>query len=114
MGLKITIVCCLLLCCLKGYSQETTSTQLYWVVVTNIHYRDHTIVRFYNQENQLVHEVKIVGVYIDVRVPKQKRILDQLAKEYIDRTASSAEKTQARHTIHLNAKTLSRVMKRQS
>lgn len=113
MGLKITLVCCLIFCCLKGYSQEKTSTQLYWVVVTNIHYRDHTIVRFYDQEDKLVHEVKIVGVYIDVRVPKQKRILDQLAKEYIERTTSSAEKTQARHTIHLNARTLSLVKMRQ-
>jgi hypothetical protein len=113
MGLRIIMVCGLLLCYVRGYSQDTTSTQLYWVVETNIHYRDNTIVRFYDQENVLVHEVKIIGVHIDARVPKKKRILDQLAKEFIERAISSSEKTQSDHSIHLNAKTLSIVMRQQ-
>ena len=113
MGLKISMVCCLLLWFVSGHSQNTRSTQLYWVVETNIHYRDHTIVRFYDQKNVLVHEVKIIGVYIDVRIPKQKKILDQLAKEYIERTISSSEKTHTKHAIYLNAKTLSLVTRRQ-
>jgi hypothetical protein len=113
MGLKISLVCCLLLWDVSGLSQDTRSPQLYWVVETNIHYRDHTIVRFYDQEDVLVHEVKIVGVYINVRIPKQRRILDQLAKEYIERAMSSAEKPHTKHTIRLNTKTLDPVTKRQ-
>jgi hypothetical protein len=113
MRLKISMICCLLLCYVSGHSQETRSTKLYWVVETNIHYRDHTIVRFYDQENVLVHEVKIIGVYIDIRIPKQKKILDQLAKEYIERAILSAEKIHTKHTFYLNAKTLSLVTRRQ-
>ena len=50
--LKIIMVCCLLFWYVRGYSQDTRSTRLYWVVETNIHHRDYTIVRFYNQENE--------------------------------------------------------------
>jgi hypothetical protein len=50
-------------------------------------------VRFYNQENQKVHEVTLMGVYIDIRVPKQRRKLDQLLKEHIERMGTSLQKT---------------------
>ncbi len=113
MRLKMILLFALFLFSVKIYSQDTKSPELYWVVETNIHYRTYSIVRFYNTENIKVHEVKIMGVYLDVRVPKQKRILDQLAKEYLERASSSAEKTQSKHTIHLNAKTLSLVKMRQ-
>ena len=77
----------------NSYAQDTKAPQLYWVVETNIHHRNCTIVRFYNQENKKVHEVTLMGVYIDIRVPKQRRKLDQLLKEHIERVGTSLQKT---------------------
>jgi hypothetical protein len=79
----------LLLFALGGYSQDARPSQLYWVVETNSHHRNCTIVRFYNQANQKVHELKLMGVHIDIRAPKHKRRLDQLLKEYLERAAAA-------------------------
>ena len=52
------------------------SDSLYWVVETNIHHPNYTIVHFYNYRNVKVHEVRMQGVYIDIRNPKQRKKLD--------------------------------------
>ena len=73
-------------------AQPLNSAPAYWVVETNVFFRDCTIVKFYDQQNQLVHEVKIMGVYIDISKPKQKRKLDELLKNYNERLIISAKK----------------------
>jgi hypothetical protein len=113
MHLKMILLCPLLLLSAKALSQDTKVPQLYWVVETNIHHQNYTIVRFYNLENVKVHEVKIMGVQIDVRFPKQKRILDQLVNEYMERAIPSG-KTKTEHYIYLSEKiSRSLVTKRQ-
>jgi hypothetical protein len=82
-----------------AHSQQTTSAELYWVVETNIRYRNYSIVRFYNQNDVQVHEVKINGVYINIRKPKQKRKLDQLVKEYNERMIASSKKNKSKPSI---------------
>ena len=77
-------------------AQQVDQTPSYWVVETNIRHPNFTIVRFYDVQDQLVHEVKIMGVYIDVRKPKQKRKLDQLLKTYHERIVASLAKSKLR------------------
>ena len=93
MKLTLLSILFILVLVINGYAQEAKAPQLYWVVETNIHHRNCTIVRFYNQENQKVHEVTLMGVHIDIRVPKQRRKLDQLLKEHIERVEISLRKT---------------------
>lgn len=89
----------LLLASVGAHAQQTKSSQLYWVVETNIHYRNYSIVRFYDQHNVQVHEVKIDGVYINIRKPKQKRKLYQLLKEYNERMIASSKKNKSKRSI---------------
>jgi hypothetical protein len=93
MKLTLFSILLILFLAINGYAQETKVPQLYWVVETNIHHRNCTIVRFYNKENQKVHEVTLMGVHIDIRVPKQRRKLDQLLKEHIERVETSLQRT---------------------
>ena len=52
----------------------------YWVVETNINQKNFSIVRLYDSSNNLVHEVKMEGVYFDATRSKHRKMLDQLLK----------------------------------
>lgn len=106
MRLKMILLFALFLMSARTYSQDTKAPQLYWVVETNSYYRDYTVVRLYNEENIEVYEVKIMGVNIDVRFSKQRKILDQLVKEYLERALSSAERMTTEHVLHIDGKDL--------
>ncbi len=80
-------------------AQHTTSVNLYWVVETNIYYPRNSVVRFYDQRNFLVHEVKLDGVHIDIRVPRHKKKLDQLLKDYTDRAIVTSNRNKSRRSI---------------
>jgi hypothetical protein len=82
---------CLVVFTLEGYGQNQNSQQLYWVIETNIHYRDCTIVRFYTQKDDQVYELKLMGVSIDVQKPKQKKKLDQLLNVLSSRIITTSE-----------------------
>jgi hypothetical protein len=79
------------------FAQPTDS--LYWVVETNIHHPNYTIIHFYNHRNVKVHEVRLQGVYIDIRNPKQRKKLDLLMKQFNDRSVISSKRRKAKHTI---------------
>jgi len=72
---------------------------LYWVVETNIHHPNYTIVHFYNHRNVKVHEVRMQGVYIDIRNPKQRKKLDLLMKQFHDRSVTSSKRRKPKNTI---------------
>lgn len=72
----------------EGAAQRNYLPELYWVVESNIHYRNYTIVRFYDQENREVHNVKLMGVYVNICRPRQKKMLDQLLNELQEKMAS--------------------------
>jgi len=69
----------------KAYCQKNQVEKLYWVVENNIHYRDCSIVRFYNQNNMEVHKIKLQGVFLDVRIPKHRRKIEQLLRDYVEK-----------------------------
>ena len=72
---------------------------VYWVVETNIHNPTFTIVHFYNYRNVKVHEVRIQGVYLDIRNPKHRKKLDLLTKQYHERTLTSSKRKKVKDTI---------------
>ena len=82
--------------CAEIFAQQVDS--LYWVVETNIRYPNYTIVHFYNYRNVKVHEVRLEGIYIDIRNPRQRKKLDVLMKQFNDRTAAS-KRRRAKNTI---------------
>ena len=78
--------------------QAQSVDSVYWVVETNIHNPTFTIVHFYNYRNEKVHEVRMQGVYLDIRNPKHKRQLDLLMKKYHERTLTMSKRKKVRAT----------------
>ena len=81
----------------EGFAQPPDS--LYWVVETNIRYPNYTIVHFYNYRNVKIHEVRLQGVYIDIRNARQRKKLDLLMKQFIDRIVTTSKRKKAKNTI---------------
>jgi len=77
-------------------SQQVSTGTEYWVVET--HGRDsvYSIVRFYNGNNNLLHEVRIENVVINIQQRKYRKRLDQLLSVYQMRTSSSAKKVRSK------------------
>jgi hypothetical protein len=72
---------------------------VYWVVETNVRNPTYTIVHFYNYRNEKVHEVRMQGVYLDIRNPKHRKQLDLLMKQYHERTLTMSKRKKVRNTI---------------
>lgn len=54
----------------------------YWVVETNIHQKNFTLVKFYDANDALLDEIKLNGVYIDITKQKHRRKLNDLLYRY--------------------------------
>ena len=87
------------LTCVRVSSQPLKLSELFWVVETNKHHRSYSIVRFYDHNNVKVHEVKINGVFINIRKQKQRRKLDQLLKLYNERLAIASKRNLRKHSF---------------
>jgi len=79
--------------------QAQSVDSVYWVVETNIHNPTYTKVHFYNYRNEKVHEVRMQGVYLDIRNPKHRKQLDLLMKQYYERTLPMSKRKKVRNTI---------------
>ncbi|MBA4057305.1 MAG: hypothetical protein C0490_21505 [Marivirga sp.] len=96
----IIIVTVILLCITWAASaQHVKANTLYWVVETNINNPSYSVVKFYDRDNFLMHEVRLHGVYIDIRMPKHKKKLDQLLKDYTERVVASSKRNKSKRSI---------------
>ena len=82
-----------------GMSQKAASDDTYWVVETNNRDTVYSIVRFFDGNNNLLHEVKLDNIAIDIRHKKSRRRLDQLLTSYKMRSSSSAKKLRPRTSV---------------
>ena len=60
----------------SSLAQQEPITQNYWVVETNLKQRDYSIVRFYNQNHQLIYEEKLNGKYLNISRPRHVKRLN--------------------------------------
>ena len=65
---------------IAGHSSQS---QPYWVIETNRHQRDFTIIKFYNDQHVLIYEKKQVGVYFDLAKKRHIRRLDLMLQNYL-------------------------------
>jgi hypothetical protein len=63
-------------------AQDIKVIPAYWVVETNVNQKNFSIVRMYDAQHNLVHEVKMEGIYLNVSKAKHRKMLDQLLKGY--------------------------------
>ena len=53
----------------------------YFVVVeTNIYKQDHSFVKIYDEQDQLVYEEYIEGIYIDITIEKHHKLIQEVDK----------------------------------
>ena len=63
-------------------SCSTSLAQSYWVIETNRHQKNFTIIKFYNAKQELIYEVKKEGVYLNISKQRHRRKLDVMLKNY--------------------------------
>jgi hypothetical protein len=88
--MKRVVILSLLLLASAGVQAQRKQSPAYWVVETNINQKNFSIVRLYDNENKLVHEVRMDGVYFDVERPRHRKMLDQLLKGRYQRAENTA------------------------
>lgn len=78
-GIVKTVLCTALLLgfVMSTKAQSLPSDEGNWVVETNLNQKNYSIVRFYDQQGNLLYEEKLQGVYLDISRPKTRRILNK-------------------------------------
>jgi hypothetical protein len=74
--------------------------QPYWVIETNVHHRNFTIVKFYNAHHQLLYEEKYIGVYFNLSKKNHKRRLDLMLENYLQSGSPIAKKGNRAKTLN--------------
>ena len=64
-------------------SGNSSQAQPYWVIETNVHQKDFTIIKFYNDQHVIIYEKKQVGVYFDLSKKRYVRRLDLMLQNYL-------------------------------
>ena len=64
-------------------SAHSSQAQPYWVIETNLHQKDFTIIKFYNDEQMIIYEKKHIGVYYDLSKKRHVRRLDLMLQNYL-------------------------------
>lgn len=77
---------------------QTPKGELYWVVESNRHVADHSIVKIYDQEDKLVHETR-VPVRLDIQKRKHRKALTQIVKQYSDRLATNVKRNKSKSSV---------------
>lgn len=80
----------------SAYAQNKSNPDFYWVVETNSKDRSYSIVKLYNLENELVYEVRLEGLFVNVRNTRQRRLLDQLLRNYSERSTATVKRVRAK------------------
>jgi hypothetical protein len=80
-------------------AQQESHVPVYWVVETNVYQKDFTILKFYNGQNQLIHEVTLDRSFLDISKGRHKRKVEALFKKYRATGLTSSKKHKQRKSI---------------
>lgn len=80
-GLAFVSVC--------GYAQN------YWVIETTPRVINKTVIRFYDDQNRLVHDETLTGKTLDVRNRADRKWLDRKLKDFMRQQRTLASKKEA-------------------
>lgn len=95
-GLLLTLA---MIACTPGMSQHSALSEEYWVVETHTRDTVYSVVRFFDGNNVLLHEVRVENVAIDIEQKKHRKKLDQLLSEFKMRTANGAKKIRLKSSV---------------
>jgi hypothetical protein len=77
-------------CAITAKGQDARG-EVYWVVESNSNIPHYSVVKLYDQQNELVHEVKL-DTRLDITNRKHRRVLVQIVKRYSHRVAAGRKK----------------------
>jgi hypothetical protein len=72
--------------------------KLFWVVETNQNVPDYSLVRFYDGDQTLVHEVQL-DKRLDVNKRRDRKILVSMMKRYTQRHTADAKNTKSKSSL---------------
>jgi len=72
--------------------------ELYWVIETNKYQRDYSIVKFYDPDHNLVHEVRL-HKRINIERKRDRHQLDQVVSRYTNRYVANRKRTKLKSVI---------------
>jgi hypothetical protein len=75
-------------------AQPESHVAVYWVVETNVYQKDFTILKFYNGQDQVIHEVTLDRSFLDISKERHKRKVEALFKKYSSGLSSSKKNKQ--------------------
>lgn len=85
--------------CTTSLGQQATFNDAFWVVETHSRDTVYSIVRFFDANNSLLHEVRIDDVAIDIYHKRHRKKLDQLLADYKMRMANGEKKIRSKQSI---------------
>lgn len=71
----------------------------YWVIESNIHTKDYTIVRFYNDANEQIYEEKLNGVVLNLKRKKTTQQLNNALDKAIQNGLSNQSSTSEKNWV---------------
>jgi hypothetical protein len=74
-----------------GIAANLPSDNGYWVVETNAKTKNFTVLKFYNQAGQLVYEERLEGVYLDIRLKKNVKMLNRILQMVTGKTLVASQ-----------------------
>ncbi len=74
---KLLGVTVIILVCGLTRSWAQASTGAYWVVEGNVNQKNYTQIRYYNEQNQLLHEEVLKGKFLDINKRRNRTYLDR-------------------------------------
>jgi len=66
----------------SGRVAAQDANEYFVVVETNIYKRDYSIVKIYDNQNQLVYEEYLNGIYIDIKRKKYSKLIQKVQKRF--------------------------------
>jgi hypothetical protein len=84
---------------LIGFSAAAQARpELYWVIETNKYQRDYSVVKFYDPDHNLVHEVRL-DKRINIEKRRDRHKLDQVVSQYTNRNVAHRKRTKSKSSI---------------
>lgn len=81
-----------MLSCTAALCQCNSLSHAYWVIETHDRDTIYSVVRIFDGNNELLHEVTFENVVIDIARRRSRRKLDQLLARYKERAMTAAKK----------------------
>jgi hypothetical protein len=78
--------------CLGAGVAKAQSTEPFWVIETNLHQTDYTILRVYDAQNSLLHEETIKGKAMNVLSRRDRKRINRRVKEVLKEQVLASRK----------------------